>query len=183
MTNSNKKHRYYAHNQASSAWTTSDYFIRGLVSAGCLAVAGVSEESKSAPASAQRTFKKALQGGVAVAAGYYAAESWRNGQAGSVLVATAVGAIGVLAIEKALFTPNIASRAKSLAVDKSLAADTPLLELKDTNELIETPPQVAKKVGAKKVATKKSVSKRVAAKKIAAKRVQQAVENKSETAE
>lgn len=177
MTNSNKKHRYYAHNQASSAWTTSDYFIRGLVSAGCLAVAGVSEESKSAPASAQRTFKKALQGGVAVAAGYYAAESWRNGQAGSVLVATAVGAIGVLAIEKALFTPNIASRAKSLA------ADTPLLELKDTKELIETPPQVAKKVGAKKVATKKSVSKRVAAKKIAAKRVQQAVENKSETAE
>lgn len=178
MTYPKKVHNYYAHNQESGAWSTSDYFVRGLVTAGCLAVVRAGRGRGPASENFQKALKKAVQGGVAVAAGHYAAKSWRNGEVGSALVATALGAAGVFAAEKVLPGPVMAR-------SRAFPAVAPLAGVEATEGLdaptsLAAKKAIAKKTAAKKAASKKVAAKRAATKKTARKTIETTTENNAE---
>ena len=76
-------------------------FTQGLVAAGCVSAFQdvVRPDSRL---QARRVLRHALQGGTALAAGTYAAEAVRCGDYTRAVMATAIGAAGVYALERLL---------------------------------------------------------------------------------
>ncbi|MEE4465330.1 MAG: hypothetical protein A2002_05465 [Pseudomonadales bacterium GWC1_66_9] len=79
----------------------SSEFTRAFVATACLS-AFQGEPRATSPAQLRRVLRQALQGGTAFAAGSRAATAVRQGDYSSALVATVVGAGGVLLIEQLL---------------------------------------------------------------------------------
>lgn len=71
-------------------------FVRGFVATGLLVGLGQAGTARPCPAS-RTVLRKALQGGVAIAAGSVAARALSRRRYATVLAATAAGAIGILA--------------------------------------------------------------------------------------
>jgi hypothetical protein len=71
-------------------------FVQGFVATGLLAAL---QKRPGRPAADKRALRLALQGGAALAAGTTAAQSWQRRDAAHALVAVALGAAGVAAIE------------------------------------------------------------------------------------
>lgn len=76
-------------------------FVQGMVAAGLLAAF---QGQPGMPAMDKRTLRLALQGGASLAAASMAAQAWRQRDLGRALVAVAVGAASVAAIEKLMNT-------------------------------------------------------------------------------
>lgn len=88
-------------------------FTRGLVATGLLAA--VQDRWSQNKASNRKVARLALQGGTALAAGIATAESLRRGDSARALLALAVGAAGVVALEK-LMNPDTPIAAEEVDV-------------------------------------------------------------------
>ncbi|MFM8442056.1 MAG: hypothetical protein ACKN9W_01800 [Methylococcus sp.] len=88
-------------------------FTQGLVAAGCVS-AFQDVVRPDARLQGRRVLRHALQGGTALAAGAYAAEAVRCGDFTRAVLATAVGAAGVYALERLLKEPASVESAPAL---------------------------------------------------------------------